>query len=69
MTVEEVMTKEVVTVSPDTTIAEVSRLISETGHLAFPVVTDSKLLGIVSLKDTMKVLRNKVKETRVEPKT
>ena len=49
--VSEYMTKKVVTVSKDSTVKDVIRLLRETGHNSFPVVENGKLIGIVSVHD------------------
>lgn len=52
--VEEYMTREVVTVSPDDTVGEVARRIVNTeGHSGFPVCTDRRVEGFVSARDLL----------------
>jgi IMP dehydrogenase len=52
--VEEYMTREVATVSPDDTVAEVSRRVVESdGHNGFPVTDGRKVEGFVSARDLL----------------
>ena len=60
------MTKDVLTVNPETRVMEVSRLISQTGHLTYPVLKEGKLIGIVSYPDTLKVPREETEAIKVE---
>jgi CBS domain-containing protein len=63
MTVEDVMTRNVVTVTPETSIHEAARLMVDHGVSGLPVVTDDgQLLGIVSDGDL--ILRHKRGEAR-----
>jgi len=65
--VKDVMPKKVITVSPDDTIKHVSKLISETHHLGYPVVDDKgKLVGIITYADVLKVPIRKAKRTKVK---
>jgi CIC family chloride channel protein len=66
MRVESVMTKDVLTINPETKVMEVSRLISQTGHLTYPVLKEGKLIGIVSYSDTLKVPREETAAVKVE---
>lgn len=63
--VEKVATKKVVTVSPEDNIFDVSNLIASTGHLAYPVVSDDKLIGIISYNDVLKIPHDKAASTRI----
>ncbi len=45
----------VMTVSPNNTVLEVLDLIEKTGHMGFPVVEDSKLVGIITFQDVESV--------------
>jgi CBS domain-containing protein len=49
--VEEIMSKELITVTPDTTTEEASRLMADNQVRRLPVVDNGKLVGIVSLGD------------------
>ncbi len=53
--VKDYMTRDVITVTPDTTVREVIRLIENTGHDGFPVVDSSgKVVGYVSSRDLLR---------------
>ncbi len=49
--VKNYMTRNPVTISPDTTLPEANRIMKEKGIRRLPVVKDGKMLGIVSLSD------------------
>jgi coenzyme F420 hydrogenase subunit beta len=62
--VEQIMTKNVITLTPTTTINEFFDKVAEHHHIGFPIVSESgKLLGIVTLQDVMKVPKEKRNET------
>ncbi len=49
------MTRNVITVQPDTTVREVINLINATGHDGFPVVdSEGKLVGYISSRDLLR---------------
>ncbi len=52
----EVMTRDVVTVSPDTDVIVVARLLTEHAVKALPVLDDGRLVGIISRLDLLKLL-------------
>ena len=52
----DMMTRDVDTVGPDTTVREAARLIHETGHNRLPVVEDGKLVGVVTRVDVLGAL-------------
>jgi CBS domain-containing protein len=54
--VEEMMTADVDTVSPETTVHEAARLISRSGHNRLPVVEGTKLVGVVTRVDCLEAL-------------
>jgi len=54
--VEEVMTPEVVTVRPETDLAEAMRLMTEHRVRHLPVVEGGKVVGIVSIGDAVKAI-------------
>ena len=55
-TVEDYMTHDVATVSPDDTVAEVSRRIVESeGHTGFPVTDGRHVEGFISARDLLAV--------------
>ncbi|MDT8358571.1 MAG: CBS domain-containing protein [Methanomicrobiaceae archaeon] len=51
VTVEDAMSKPVVTVPPDLPVKEVISMMQSSRHLGFPVVRDRELVGIVTLSD------------------
>lgn len=51
--VSNIMEEEVVTVKPDQDLAEVPKLVKETGLGGFPVIEDNKLVGIVTISDAI----------------
>lgn len=65
ITVEKVMARDVITVTPETTVYEVSELISKTGHLGYPVIKDGKLVGIVTYADVIRVPMEDIKKVKV----
>jgi CBS domain-containing protein len=52
----DMMTRDVDTVGPDTSVREAARLIHETGHNRLPVVQDGKLVGVVTRLDVLGAL-------------
>lgn len=54
--IEQVMTKNLVSVSSNTTIKEVAEILAENEFHALPVVDDSILVGIVTTTDLIKYL-------------
>lgn len=56
LTVSNVMTKEVVTASPDMTIERAARILYEKKIGALPVLKEGKLVGIITTTDLMEVL-------------
>jgi CBS domain-containing protein len=53
-TVGDVMTRKVVTCSPDDTVQRIYALMVESGYSAFPVMKKGKLVGIVSRRDLIR---------------
>jgi acetoin utilization protein AcuB len=51
MFVRQIMTRRVVTVSPDTTLAEARRLLDEHRFRHLPVLVNGRLVGIISDRD------------------
>ncbi len=55
-TIEQVMAKNVIKVSPQTTIKEVAEILSEREFHAIPVVEEDELVGIVTTTDLINYL-------------
>ena len=55
-TIEQVMTKNLVSVSSQTTIKEVAEILADNEFHALPVVDDNQLVGIVTTTDLIKYL-------------
>ncbi len=55
-TVEQVMAKKIVSISPDTTIKETAEILSKKEFHALPVCEDDLLVGIVTTTDLIKYL-------------
>ncbi|MEN8124968.1 MAG: CBS domain-containing protein [Bacteroidota bacterium] len=53
LTIKDMMIKNPVTVSPDSTILEVSKLLASKEFHSLPVVEDGKLIGIVTTTDLL----------------
>jgi CBS domain-containing protein len=53
-TVEEVMTKEVVTFDKDDPLSDVIKCVMENNFRRVPILSDGKLVGIISRKDLLK---------------
>lgn len=56
MKVKEIMTKKVVTVAPETPIADAARLLLNRRIGALPVVKDAKVVGIITETDIIRAL-------------
>jgi CBS domain-containing protein/anti-sigma regulatory factor (Ser/Thr protein kinase) len=56
--IEQVMTRPVITVSPDTTISELKEIMRLKRISGVPVVEGDRLVGIVSIEDVIKALEN-----------
>ena len=71
LTVEQIMTKEVMTISPDTTLEELLNIMTKHHHMGYPILDENKqLIGIVTFEDIMKVppdQRSKTKASEVKP--
>jgi CBS domain-containing protein len=59
LTVKEAMTLEPVTVSPETDIEEVAKLMVDNKYHTLPVVEGGKVVGIVGKEDVLKTLLSK----------
>jgi len=55
-TAKEIMSKPVVTVTPDSTIEELSELMTERRRNPIPVVKNKKLVGIISRSDIVRLM-------------
>ncbi len=55
--IRDLMSKDLVTVSPDTPAMEVFRLINETGIGRIPVVENGKLVGIITKTDLIRLMQ------------
>ncbi len=69
--IKDIMSSEVITVSPDITVEELLNLMFKSKHMGFPVVEDSKVVGIVTFTDVQNVPkeeRNKVKVSQIMTK-
>lgn len=53
---EDMMTRDPMTVAPDTTVREAARIIHESGHNRLPVVQDERLVGVVTRVDVLGAL-------------
>jgi len=69
MRIKEIMNKEVRTVSPDTSLAELAKLFADTGIHGAPVVdAENRLVGIVTESDVLNATKTKyVKYNLVYP--
>ncbi|MHB1816054.1 MAG: CBS domain-containing protein [Steroidobacteraceae bacterium] len=63
MRVRDLMTTEVVTFSPDETMQAAQALMRNRGFRHLPIVEDQRLLGILSIRDT---LASRLEESRIE---
>jgi len=64
--IRDIMTREVHTVNPEASIMDVVEThFMRYKHGGFPVVEDSKLLGLVTLQDVRKVPKEKWQETKI----
>ncbi|SEQ05254.1 CBS domain-containing protein [Hyunsoonleella jejuensis] len=52
-TIEQVMVKDVVTISTETTIKEAAEILAKSGFHALPVVEDGTLVGIITTTDLL----------------
>jgi acetoin utilization protein AcuB len=56
LTVEPIMAKKIITISPGTTIERAALIMQENRINALPVIEDEKLVGIITSTDVMRVL-------------
>lgn len=64
--VKDAMTANIVTVSPSLSVQSVLDLIHKYGYTGFPVVDDTKLVGIITFEDAEKVPSDKRETTEVK---
>ena len=64
--VEEVMNKNIITLSPDMPVLALETLFEEYHHTGYPVVKDGKLIGIVTISDVQKIPPEKRKDLKIE---
>lgn len=62
--VESVMTSPLITVSPETGLAEAARMMAKMGLRRLPVVTDNKLIGILTENDILRISPSLIELTR-----
>lgn len=55
VSVGQIATKKVITVSSQSPVKEIAQLILSTGHMGYPVVDEKKLVGIVTYTDILKI--------------
>ena len=67
--VSEVMTRNPVTVSPTSSLAEACREIEDHGFKRLPVVRDGKLVGIIARADLVRALARSIERTAVTTAT
>ena len=65
ISVGDVMTKEVKTIGPETSIEDFLKMVTTHQHTGFPVVKGDKIIGIMTLKDAKKVSEQDIYITRV----
>ena len=56
LTAEEILTSDLVTVTPQTTVAEAGRMMIEAGIRHLPVADDDDVIGLISVRDILAVL-------------
>ena len=66
VSVEDVMTKQVKTIDPETSLDEFLKMVTTHQHTGFPVVKDDRIIGIITLRDAKKVSEEKIHMSRVK---
>lgn len=61
--VEEIMTRDVVTASPEITVAEGMRLMTDHRIRHLPLVSEGRVVGVVSIGDLVKAIISEQEET------
>lgn len=64
--VKDIMSYPVKTVSSDTVMEEVGRLLLRYGHTGFPVIDEGKLVGVISRRDVDKALKHGLQHAPVK---
>lgn len=54
--IENIMTEEPITISPEATLHQASEKMKETGHGGIPVTEEKQLIGIITRRDIIKVI-------------
>ncbi|OYT42813.1 MAG: CBS domain-containing protein [Candidatus Aenigmarchaeota archaeon ex4484_224] len=65
--VRDFMTRNVITCSPEDTIFDVAKKLSENAISGMPVVDKGKLVGIISVSDIVKFMKNEIKNEDLIP--
>ncbi|MFP3872720.1 MAG: site-2 protease family protein [Candidatus Natronoplasma sp.] len=65
VSIGEIMTKDVRTIGPDITIDEFLRMVTTYQHTGFPVKSEGRIVGIMTLKDAKKVSEEMIYTTTV----
>lgn len=63
--VKDLMTRDVITISPDATMEEFENLLIEKRHKGYPVVFEDKVIGIITINELLTIPRPKWIETKV----
>ncbi len=63
--VEEVMTREVITLSPDEPVIKARKIMAEKFIAGIPITVGKKVVGIITTSDVLKVPPEELKETKV----
>ncbi|MGM0405107.1 MAG: CBS domain-containing protein [Thermoplasmatota archaeon] len=66
ISVGDVMSKEVKTIDPETSLDEFLKMVTTYQHTGFPVVEDDRIIGIITLRDAKKVPEEKIHMTIVK---
>lgn len=56
LVVQEAMTRDPVTVKPDTPLEDIANLMARAKHYSLPVIEDGKLVGIIGKEDILRTL-------------
>ncbi len=67
MKVQDIMRRSIITISEDTPVKEIGRLIFSLGIAGLPVVKDKKLIGIVTEKDILARFHPSIQEYMEDP--